>query len=109
MWWEHDFEEKKLKVCRVAMERDTKCELELLDLLCVAIQEATRNELDEVIIWDPPKDMWNSALDIAQSDQYGSSIQVYREEIPGTTAHVQWPHGMPNDGEWVERQYYCWN
>lgn len=108
MWWIHDFEKSRLMVCRAAQERRTGCVTEVHCLLREAIQEAMRNELREVVVWDPPEDIWSAALLMAQDDTFGPSVQVYREEIPGVTPLIRWPFGMPTDGDWLERQSYCW-
>ena len=105
MWWEHDFLKQRLIVFRVQSERLSGCSREMRNLLAAAVREAAAAGLHEVVVWDPPADMWDAAISLADDEKSGWSIAVHKEEAH-LTPLARFQFGMDEDVVWHEKQYY---
>ena len=106
MWWEHDFVERRLIVFPVSSERPPDHSREMQNLLAAAVREAAAARLPEIVVWEPPADMWDAAISMADDEKFGWSIAVHKEEA-NLKAHMRWQFGLDQDVVWHDRQYYC--
>lgn len=104
-----------LFVNRVAVRSPVGYTLELLGFLKQCIDVAYAHNLSNVIIWDPPAEMYDAAIALADEKWSGLWYQVYKED----TAHdigigfpvqvfTRWHPACDENDIWKDKQLYCY-
>ena len=110
IYWDHDWRYQKLKIMRIVTSDPESEEQKLSDisvLLEAALEEASRWELQFVVVWNPDEDTTQGIKAVGNSHE--ESVKIIFDERTGSIASFRWQHERGvDDTVWEDNEYYCW-
>ncbi|KAK5991028.1 hypothetical protein PT974_09304 [Cladobotryum mycophilum] len=103
VWWIHDFKERKLYLCKIAVTRQEGLEEPLKLVLRTAAAEAFQWDLREIVSWDPTAQVTSAAM--AMVAELGDGARALVEERFESVPCLRWHRSSKNEVVWEERNY----
>ncbi|KJZ75920.1 hypothetical protein HIM_04744 [Hirsutella minnesotensis 3608] len=106
-WWTPDFRCRRLNVGRLVSTRLSGMEHHIKSVLGVALGEASRLGLREVVVWEPLEQTVNAANLLAQ--EMGAGVGAILEDRLDLVPCLRWHNGEKIAGGLVDGQFCGWS
>lgn len=106
--WLHDKACQTLRVNHVYSERTRGNALDMMAILIHSVDQAqTAADVVDMVVWDPPQEMYDAALALADDEEHGLWFSVFKEEAGPWRVFTRWHPVFEKGSVWKQREFFC--